>query len=128
MVLEPGSDEVRIVNAGHMAPLMFHAADQSTSEPGEEASGLPIGIDEGMSYESFSFPMKRGDVAVMYTDGINEAMNAEDELYSIDRIRACVAKGGGAEAIMNRIKEDVHKFIAGSGQDDDMCMVVIERV
>lgn len=128
MVLEPGSDEVRIVNAGHMAPLMFHAADQSTSEPGEEASGLPIGIDEGMSYESFSFPMKRGDVAVMYTDGINEAMNAEDELYSINRIRNCVAKGGGAEAIMNRIKDDVHKFIAGSGQDDDMCMVVIERV
>jgi len=71
--------------------------------------------------------MKPGDVAVMYTDGINEAMNAEDELYSIDRIRACVAKGGGAESILDRICTEVHAFIGNSGQDDDMCMVVIER-
>jgi sigma-B regulation protein RsbU (phosphoserine phosphatase) len=127
MVLEPGSDEVRIVNAGHMAPLVYHAATSATSEPGEEESGLPIGIDTGMSYESVTLHMKPGDVAVMYTDGINEAMNAEDELYSIDRIRACVAKGGGAETILDRIRTEVHAFIGNSGQDDDMCMVVIER-
>lgn len=127
MVLEPGSDEVRIVNAGHMAPLVYHAANGATSEPGEEESGLPIGIDAGMTYDSVTLHMKPGDVAVMYTDGINEAMNAEDELYSIDRIRTCVAKGGGAEAILDRIRTEVHAFIGNSGQDDDMCMVVIER-
>lgn len=127
MVLEPGSDEVRIVNAGHMAPLVYHADSGTTSEPGEEESGLPIGIDEGMTYDSVTLHMKPGDVAVMYTDGINEAMNAEDELYSIDRIRGCVAKGGGAEAILDRIRKEVHAFIGNSGQDDDMCMVVIER-
>ncbi|TVP98829.1 MAG: FHA domain-containing protein [Planctomycetaceae bacterium] len=129
MVLGPSGDDVRIVNAGHMAPLVFHAADGSTSEPGEEESGLPIGIDEGMSYEATSLTMKPGDVAVMYTDGINEAMNAADELYSIDRIRACVAQGGGADVILNRIVSEVRAFIGkGRQQDDDMCMVVIERI
>lgn len=129
MLLEPNSDDVRIVNAGHMAPLVFHVADGTTSEPGQEESGLPIGIDSGMSYEATMLKMLPGDVAVMYTDGINEAMNASDELYSIDRIRACVAQGGGAELILHRIVSEVRNFIGtGRQQDDDMCMVVIERI
>jgi len=128
MVLQPGSDDLQIVNAGHMAPLVFHMADGSTSEPGEEESGLPIGIDEGMSYEVTDLAMKVGDVAVMYTDGINEAMDTKDELFSIDRVRQCVAQGGGAEAILNRLVLAVRSFIGDGVQDDDMCVVVIERV
>jgi len=128
MVLQPGSDDIQIVNAGHMAPLVFHMADGSTSEPGEEESGLPIGIDEGMSYEATGLAMKVGDVAVMYTDGINEAMDTKDELFSIDRVRQCVAQGGGAEAILNRLVLAVRSFIGDGVQDDDMCVVVIERV
>lgn len=127
MVLKPGSDEIEIVNAGHMAPLVFHKADGSTSEPGEEESGLPIGIDEGMSYEATRFEMRPGDVAVMYTDGINEAMNLQDELFSIERVRQCVAEGGGAEAILNRLRLAVKAFIGDGQQDDDMCVVVLER-
>ncbi len=128
MVIEPGSETVQIVNGGHMTPMIFHAADSSISEPGEEESGLPIGIDEGMRYEAATATMRRGDVAVMYTDGINEAMNAQDELFSIDRVRQCVAQGGGSEVILNRLVLSVRDFIGDGEQDDDMCIVVIERV
>jgi phosphoserine phosphatase RsbU/P len=128
MVVQPGGDTVHIVNAGHMAPMIFRAADSSISEPGEEESGLPIGIDEGMSYEATAVSMQVGDVAVMYTDGINEAMNEKDELFSIDRVRECVAQGGGAEAILNRLVLSVRAFIGDGEQDDDMCIVVIERI
>ncbi len=128
MVLEPDSDAVQIVNAGHMTPMIYHAADSSISEPGEDESGLPIGIDEGMSYEATTVSMKAGDVAVMYTDGINEAMNEKDELFSIDRVRQCVAQGGGSETILNRLVLAVRAFIGDGVQDDDMCIVVIERI
>lgn len=128
MVLEPGSDNIQIVNAGHMAPLVYHTATGETSEPGEEESGLPIGIDSGMSYQATGLVMKPGDVAVMYTDGINEAMDAKDEQFSIDRVRQCVAQGGGAEAILDRLVLAVRSFIGDGDQDDDMCVVVIERV
>jgi len=128
MVIEPGNETVQIVNGGHMAPMIFHAADSSISEPGEEESGLPIGIDEGMEYEAATATMRRGDVAVLYTDGINEAMNDKDELFSIDRVRKCVAQGGGSEAILNRLVLSVRDFIGDGEQDDDMCIVVIERV
>lgn len=128
LVVEPGNDTLQIVNGGHMAPLIFHAADASISEPGEEESGLPIGIDEGMEYEAATVTMRPGDVAVLYTDGINEAMNDKDELFSIDRVRKCVAQGGGSEAILNRLVLSVRDFIGDGEQDDDMCIVVIERV
>jgi sigma-B regulation protein RsbU (phosphoserine phosphatase) len=128
MILEPGSDNTQIVNAGHMAPLVYHTATGETSEPGEEESGLPIGIDSGMTYEATGLVMKPGDVAVMYTDGINEAMDAKDEQFSIERVRQCVAQGGGAEAILDRLVTAVRSFIGTGPQDDDMCVVVIERV
>ncbi len=128
MVLNPDSDSVQIVNAGHMAPLVFHTADGSTTEPGEEESGLPIGIDTGMDYQATEISLKAGDVAVMYTDGINEAMNSADEQFSIERVRQCVAQGGGADAILKRLVLAVRSFIGDGEQDDDMCVVVIERV
>lgn len=128
MVLDPGSEKIQIVNAGHMAPLVYHTANGETSEPGEDESGLPIGIDSGMSYQVTDLVMKAGDVAVMYTDGINEAMNTKDDQFSIERVRQCVAQGGGAEAILNRLVLAVRSFIGDGDQDDDMCVVVIERV
>lgn len=128
MVLDNSGEEAQIVNAGHMAPLVYHAADGSTSQPGEEESGLPIGIDMGMNYEATTLNMQPGDVAVLYTDGINEAMNADDELFSIERVRQCVAEGGGAEVILNRIVMAVRNFVGDGPQGDDMCMVVVERV
>ncbi len=127
MVIDPNQDQVQIVNAGHMAPVVWAKHDLSIFEPGEEESGLPIAIDGGMSYESVGVDMRTGDVAVLYTDGINEAMNAADEQFSIQRIREIVAKGGGAEVIMNRIVEEVRDFVGEGPQDDDMCIVVIER-
>ncbi len=81
-----------------------------------------------MSYQATDLVMKPGDVAVMYTDGINEAMDATDEQFSIERVRQCVAQGGGAEAILNRLVLAVRSFIGDGDQDDDMCVVVIERV
>ncbi len=77
VVIDPKSDIITIVNAGHMAPVVRSGCDGSISEPGEEESGLPIAIDDGMDYEAVEFTMNSGDLAVLYTDGINEAMNAE---------------------------------------------------
>ncbi len=127
MVIDPKKHEVQIVNAGHMAPVVWTAKTNGISEPGEEESGLPIAIDSGMSYEAVGVPLRVGDVAVLYTDGINESMNSADELFSIERVRDLVALGGGAKAITDRIVQAVSEFVGDGIQEDDMCIVVIER-
>ncbi|TWU33804.1 SpoIIE family protein phosphatase [Novipirellula artificiosorum] len=128
MVIDPKSDTATIVNAGHMAPVVRLASDGTISEPGEEESGLPIAIDDGMSYEAVEVPMHVGDVAVMYTDGINEAMNANDEEYGMESVRQLTAIGGSAEEIKDRLVEGVLNHIGPTPPFDDMCLVVVERI
>lgn len=127
VVIDPTSEYVEIVNAGHMAPLVRVALDGSLCEPGEEESGLPIAIDDGMSYETVKFEMHEGDLAVLYTDGINEAMNAKDEEFGIEALRKLTTQKGDADAVKDRIVKAVGTHIGDSPPFDDMCIVVIER-
>jgi serine phosphatase RsbU (regulator of sigma subunit) len=127
LVIDPKSEQVTIVNAGHMAPVVRGAADGSISEPGEDESGLPIAIMDGMDYEAVEFVMGAGDLAVMYTDGINEAMNSKDEEFGMDRVRQLVSEGGDAEAVKDRIIKAVLEHVGDAPPFDDMCIVVIER-
>ncbi len=127
LVIDPGRDKVTVVNAGHMPPILRRAADGKLSEPGADRSGLPIAIDEGMDYLPVEFAMGRGDVAVLYTDGLNEAMDSGDREFGTEKIRALVAEGGDAEVMKDRIVGSVFDHIGQAIPIDDMCLVVVER-
>ncbi len=127
LVIDPGRDKVTVVNAGHMPPILRRAADGKLSEPGADRSGLPIAIDEGMEYLPVEFAMGRGDVAVLYTDGLNEAMDSGDREFGTEKIRALVAEGGDAEVMKDRIVGSVFDHIGQAIPIDDMCLVVVER-
>lgn len=134
IVIDPTTDAMSIVNAGHMAPIIRIGADGSIIEPGEDESGLPIAIAEGMDYEVTITPFRKGDVAVMYTDGVNEAMDAEDEEWGIEPLRSVIAsaaeKSSGENVttvVKEQIVEQVFAHIGAAAQFDDMCLVVIQR-
>ena len=110
-----------------MAPIIRSSTDGAICEPGEEESGLPIAIDSGMDYEAVQYPMNVGDLAVLYTDGIDEAMDSNDQLFGIERVRKLTAEGGDAEAVKERIMTAVRTHIGDAPPFDDMCLVVIER-
>ena len=81
-----------------------------------------------MDYEAVEHPMHVGDLAVLYTDGIDEAMDANDELFGIERVRQLTAEGGDAEAVKERIVTEVRNHIGDAPPFDDMCLVVVERL
>ncbi|KAA5540200.1 SpoIIE family protein phosphatase [Roseiconus nitratireducens] len=127
VVIDPSSDEITIVNAGHMAPIVRIAKTGEITEPGAEESGLPIAIDTGMEYEAVTLPLHPGDVMLMYTDGINEAMDPSDNEFGIERIRKLAAEGGGSVQIKDRIVDAVLKHVGAAPPFDDMCLVVAQR-
>ncbi len=127
LVLDPKSDSVTIVNAGHMPPIVRKAKDSQIVEPGEEESGLPIAIYAGMDYEAVTFPVEVGDVLLMYTDGINEAMDADDNEFGIETIRKLAAEESDGLAIKDRIVDAVLEHVGNAPPFDDMCLVVIRR-
>ena len=127
IVVDPNSDKAVIVNAGHMAPIIRRAQTGAIEEPGEEESGLPIAIMEGMDYEAVEIELRRGDLAVMYTDGVNEAMDAKDEEFGIQRVKQLTSADGSADAVKDRIVDSVLQHVGSAPPFDDMCLVVIER-
>ncbi len=125
IVLDDEKNEATIVNAGHMAPL-WRRVDGTITEPGGDLSGLPIGILEDISFNQTTIQLKPGDLLMMYTDGVNEAMDAKNQQYSIGRLRDKVAQTYfNLDELRQFLTEDLQEFTGGGAQDDDICFVCL---
>jgi phosphoserine phosphatase RsbU/P len=127
-VVNPRTNELKTVNAGHMAPLLRRRGG-SVEEIGEEASGLPLGVMAGYEYHSHTHVLEPGDVVTIFTDGFSEAMNGERQLYGLDRLKTQLSSPvGDVVDFGQHILEDVSRFVDGYNQSDDMCLVCFGRV
>ncbi len=91
-VLDPRRHEVTVVNAGHLPPLL-RRGPAAVEAVGEAETRLPLGVDHDVDYAATAvLPLAPGDSLVLYTDGITEAMNAQDELYGSQRLLEAVGR------------------------------------
>ena len=125
-VLDYGTDHVEFVNAGHNPPLLWQ------KDGGwrwlEEKSGLPLGLFEGLPYESFSLECGIGDQFLLYTDGVTEAMSVEGELYGEDRLMALVNEDFTMHPrmLVGAVRQDVAAWAKGAEQSDDITVMSLE--
>ncbi len=127
LVLEPATGHIVIVNAGHMAPLWKRSHDV-IEEPGEEQTGLPVGITDEFEFEQATISLSPGERLVLYTDGINEAPNAAGAMFGIEKLRELLhGTESNVEVIGSAMVKEVREFIKGTMQADDMCLVVMGR-
>jgi phosphoserine phosphatase RsbU/P len=128
LVLDPAKHEATIVNAGHMAPI-WHRADGTVAEPGSDLSGLPIGILLDFEFRQATIQLLPGDVLVMYTDGMNEAMDLEGKQYTIPRLRSKICEShADLAALRQAMIDDVRGFMGTGSQADDICFVCLQRM
>ena len=126
-VLDPGGHAVTVVNAGHMSPMIRRGPEQ-VEEIGDEEAGLPLAIDDSFEYEQASTTLEPGEFLTLYTDGINEAMDAGGDQFGVDRIRGHIASAAdGLESLGLQVVEDVRRFVGNQPQNDDMCLVCFGR-
>ena len=126
-VVDPNTHELTMTNAGHMAPLLRNSQGQ-VIELAEEIAGLPIGVYEDYEYDSITRTIEPGDFLTVFTDGFSEAMNAERELYGMERLIAAVGSGGvGVSELGEHVLADVRSFVSGHDQSDDMCLACFGR-
>ena len=127
VMINSDTHEITLVNAGHMAP--FHRKTDGTVDlVGEDYADLPIGIMEDVEYQSYSFHLAAGESLTMYTDGLNEQDNGQDELFGIESIGELVKQyQDTATERGERILQAVTEFSAGAIQGDDMCLVALNR-
>ena len=126
-IVNPHTHQMTLVNAGHMAPLLRRGG--KVREIGEEQSGLPIGVSDDYQFESYTEELQPGDFITLFTDGFSEAMNANGELYGIDRLAKQVGTSAvNVEELGQHILEDVNQFVDGFAQSDDMCLACFGRL
>lgn len=113
------------INAGHPPPLLVHKSG-ATRELLENG-GPPLGLLEADGYGEGVVDLGRGDALVLYTDGISEAPNINDEPYGRERLVAAVSRSisESAVSITKSVMEDVKHF-SGSQISDDRTLVVLK--
>lgn len=113
------------VNAGHNPPLLIRNGTITKLEIG----GMILGVMKTMiPYKSESIQLQTGDVLVMFTDGISEAMNRRGEEFSDERLEklSLAVVNENADSILKKIQCEVQNFTDGANQSDDITLVIVK--
>ena len=119
--------EICYVNAGHEDPAIYRA-DTGRYELIMEEHDIVLGYDPEAVFREHTITMHPGDRLFVYTDGVPEATNRNDELFGTSRMIASLdssADGSGRDAF-EVLHEDIAAFADGAEQFDDITMLSFE--
>lgn len=123
-ILDPASGTLRYANAGHDLPIQRHVdrADEL------RATGMPLGLMPGMTYEERETTLSPGDVVLFYSDGLVEAHNPTRDMFGVPRLVECTASTIESEPLIEQLLSHLTDF-AGSDweQEDDVTLVTLRR-
>ena len=127
-ILDHTSHTFTYVNAGHNPPIVFHSHDGTFSELA--ATGIAMGVITDAEYTAQEKPLVVGDVIVLYTDGITEAMNVREDMFGEERLYDVIRQSDGlrAEEILAKILTSVKEFTGEYPQSDDITLLVVRVV
>jgi PAS domain S-box-containing protein len=116
------------VNAGHNPPVFFRNCDGTLEDL--MPTGIVLGAVENRKYFSRTLTIGPGDIVVMYTDGVTESINAQEELFGEDRLNSIIRDNARlpAQEILDRILSAVREYTGDLPQFDDITLMVIKGI
>ena len=132
VVLDRRSGEAVLARAGHDAPLLYRAVtgNAETMSP----KGMAVGIDSGGVFDricaDYPFMLDPGDLLLLYTDGLTEALDTGGTEYGVERLRQelCRMAPEGAAEILRHLSESVQKFTGDQPQHDDITLIALRKL
>jgi len=123
-VLDPKTGHFRYANAGHNLPYT-RTADGVVEF---RATGLPLGLMPGMSYDEKEAVLGPGQTMLLSSDGLVEAHSPEGEMFGFPRLRQLMAEHPGGAELLDHLLEELRRFVGpGWDQEDDVTLVTIWR-
>ena len=128
-VLDPERGVVECARAGHNPVLWWQASRGKTRII--NPSGIGIGLAPNRLFSRSltveECRLEEGDVLIVYSDGIPEAMNEQKEEYGMERLERAISQMDGSDAtqIRNSLLSDVHRFVGETPPSDDITLVVL---
>jgi sigma-B regulation protein RsbU (phosphoserine phosphatase) len=133
-VLDPATGTLVYCNAGHHPPYMI-----SSQNPGQvralPRTGMALGVVEDEIWKREVVQIQPGDLLWLYSDGILDAQDPYGRLFGKERLLkalqanagALASQGLAAQAIQDALLAEVHQFMGGAPQSDDMTLMVVIR-
>ena len=125
-VLDPAAATIRFANAGHNPALLLRA-DGTTEQLA--ATGIPLGLMPAAEYTSEEFAMAPGDLLVLYTDGIVEAIDPDEQEYDLPRLQELCRRHAAEPLteIAEALERELASFARGVPFADDRTLVMLRR-
>ncbi|MCR4646229.1 MAG: SpoIIE family protein phosphatase [Oscillospiraceae bacterium] len=122
-IIEISTGKGLAANAGHEHPVLRHADGQF--ELVKYRHSPAVATMEGMRFREHEFQLLPGDTLFVYTDGVPEATNANDELYGTDRLVDVLNRNDPADlaAMLRAVRSDIDEFVGEAPQFDDITML-----
>jgi sigma-B regulation protein RsbU (phosphoserine phosphatase) len=130
-ILDAQSSTITLCRAGHDAPLLYRAKDQTVSRI--NPPGMALGIDDGGVFNrvtnDFSLTLEKDDCLILYTDGVTEALDPRGEEFGMEKTVESIqaSAGEGTAGIIARLTDDLRAFIGPHPQNDDITLIAIRK-
>lgn len=123
-VLDPGTGHIVLANAGHNLPYV--RTDDGVVEL--RATGMPLGLLPDIEYEETEGDIAPGSNMLLYSDGLIEAHDPQQEMYGFPRLREAMSVDDAGSELLDRLLDTLHRFTgAGWEQEDDITLVTLRR-
>ena len=126
-VYDPETGVLSYASGGHDPPLIVRS--DGSSELAPPTGGVALGVVPGIGYRHNEVHLEPGDTVVLFTDGVTEAMNAENEQFGIERLREVFAGNPptDSEQANRAVFEAVRDFAGDNPQSDDITCLTLRR-
>jgi serine phosphatase RsbU (regulator of sigma subunit) len=134
-VIDLEAGKMTYARAGHTPLIFMRSLGAGESVRVLVPSGLVVGLHIPGAHEKFielleeeSLDLNTGDVIVLYTDGVSEAMNTDSDLFGDSRLSRIVEEHGHLESgeLRERILREIESFVGAADQHDDMTMILMK--
>ncbi|MBP3901822.1 MAG: SpoIIE family protein phosphatase [Blautia sp.] len=124
-ILEIPTGRIIAANAGHEYPMVRKVDGEF--EILKDKHGFVLGGMEGMKYENYEIVLKKGGMLFLYTDGVPESTNVNDELFGVKRVIEALNQNGadGPVDLLGAVKNSVSIFAGEADQFDDLTMLAL---
>jgi len=116
--------KLEYINAGHPSPVLMR---NSTAEEAFTEGSFPVGLVPEAEFATTTLQLEPNDTLVLYSDGVTEAMDPDEELYGVARLRGVLQGKNemGLDEIQKTVLESVENFARGARQADDLTILVV---
>jgi serine phosphatase RsbU (regulator of sigma subunit) len=125
-MLDPLEHRLTLASAGHL-PVIVRRSTGYIEEVGEEIAGFPLGIMPGVEYAQTEIKLTRGDVVVIFSDGVTDSRNVREELYDTKDNRRLIRRiqesSGSPSEVGRSILQAIREFSVDHAQADDITLI-----